>query len=84
MSDSAEKIVLACEGLSKSYHEGSRDLPVLSGVDLRVVRGETIAIIGASGSGKSTLLNMLGGLDLPSAGEVQIAGQAVAGLRDDA
>lgn len=73
-------VVLACESLFKSYHEGPQDLPVIKGVELAVKRGERIAIVGTSGSGKSTLLNLLGGLDAPDSGRVLLAGQDYAGL----
>ena len=74
--------VIACRGLRKTYRNGPLDVPVLLGIDLDVAIGERLAIVGASGSGKSTLLHLLGGLDLPTGGEVRVEGAALATLSE--
>jgi len=69
--------VLSCCNLQKAYQDGSRAVKVLQGVELTLERGERVAIVGRSGSGKSTLLNLLGGLDIPTAGEVRVANKSL-------
>jgi len=67
--------LLSARGLAKTYVMGKRTLEVLRGVNLEVLRGEFLALRGASGAGKSTLLHLIGGLDVPNAGEIHFAGQ---------
>ena len=76
--------VLVARGLVKEFRQGPVLLTVLAGVDFAVARGERVAIVGSSGSGKTTLLQLLGGLDLPTAGEVEIDGEAMHRLDDAA
>ena len=73
MSAPAPEPVFRARGLTKVYRTGEVEVHALRGVDLDIYRGEFIVLLGASGSGKSTLLNILGGLDVPTAGEVQFA-----------
>lgn len=76
----AKQAVLRCSNLNKSYTEGPQEVQVLTAIDFEIFAGDRIAIIGSSGSGKTTLLNMLGGLDLPSSGTVELAGKDFAKL----
>lgn len=83
MSENASmESVIRAEGLAKTYAEGRMHTPVFDGLELDVAPGETVAIVGASGAGKSTLLHLLGGLDVPTAGEVYVAGQRMSALSD--
>lgn len=68
------KIVLACEQLSKRYQDGKTNVSVLENVSLQIPEAKAVAIIGQSGSGKSTLLHLLGGLDSPTEGSVEVDG----------
>ncbi len=81
MSDT-DNVVLACSGISRSFAQGREALTVLRNVSLSVHRGERVAIVGVSGSGKSTLLHLLGGLDLPDTGQVQLLGKDMAKLNE--
>ena len=74
------ELILSARGIGKRFDQGKLSVEVLRGIDFDVRRGETVAIIGASGSGKSTLLQVLGGLDKPSSGSVQLLGDDLAVL----
>jgi lipoprotein-releasing system ATP-binding protein len=74
--------VLSARSLVKEFREGENTLRVLDGLDFEVQRGERIAIVGASGSGKTTLLQLLGGLDLPSSGQVWVEGASMNALSE--
>ena len=70
-------------GLTKEYRRGDEVVPVLAGLDLDIARGDYVALMGPSGSGKSTLLNLLGGLDVPTSGEIRIDGVSIGELGSD-
>ena len=74
--------MILLRGVSKQF-DGKRKVTALEHVDLTIERGEMVSIVGPSGSGKSTLLNLIGGLDRPTEGEIEIDGAALAQLSDD-
>jgi lipoprotein-releasing system ATP-binding protein len=74
--------VLSCRDLHKTYREKADAVQVLRGVQIEIGRGEIVAVVGASGSGKSTLLHLLGGLDEPTSGEVNVLGRPMHALSD--
>jgi len=78
------KSVLAARGIGKTVKSGDSDLVILRDIDLAVMPGEAVAIVGASGSGKSTLLALLAGLDTPTAGTVELDGASLFELDEDA
>lgn len=77
-------VVLQCEALCRVYEDGDKSVTVLRSVDLTLLAGEKIAVVGGSGSGKSTLLNLLGGLDYPSSGKVLMRGRDLTQLDERA
>jgi lipoprotein-releasing system ATP-binding protein len=74
--------VLECHSVAKTFAEGELSVEVLRDVSLSVARGERVAIVGSSGSGKSTLLHLLGGLDTPNSGEIQVGGEVLSQLNE--
>src|SRR6266481_4943550 len=84
MADGSNNILVNVEGVDKKFHRGSEDIHVLSELNLKVSKGEFLALMGPSGSGKSTLLNLIGGLDRPTKGTVSIDGERVDQLTDRA
>ncbi len=76
--------ILQAKDLRKIYGSGENSVRALDGVDLSILKGEFVAIVGTSGSGKSTLLHMLGGLDHPTSGTVMVDGKDIFSLKDEA
>jgi putative ABC transport system ATP-binding protein len=75
-----ENAIVTCRGLTKSYLQGTIEVPALQGVDLDIIAGDFATLAGPSGSGKTTLLNMIGGLDRPTGGTVIVDGQDLSRL----
>jgi putative ABC transport system ATP-binding protein len=74
--------VVEMSNVTKTYGEGSSIVKALDGVDIRIKKGEFVAIVGASGSGKSTMMNLIGCLDRPTTGVVKVAGEDLSELND--
>ena len=72
--------IIVCKKLKKIYTQGPEVVEVLSDINLEIIAGEKVAIVGSSGSGKTTLLNLLGGLDIPTSGSVSVAGKELFGM----
>jgi len=77
-----ERILVSIRNVDKVFKRGSEEIHVLGGLDLEIPEGEFLALMGPSGSGKSTLLNLVGGLDRPSQGTVEIGGEHIDELSD--
>src|SRR5690554_7583590 len=77
MANEATPLVIDCRQVTRTYSEGPEKLTIFSDISLEVSAGETVAIVGSSGAGKTTLLNLLGGLDKPSSGQIEICGQNI-------
>ena len=76
MANNTEKLV-TIRGVTKRYERGKQNIEVLHGVDIDIDAGEFLALMGPSGSGKTTLLNLIGGLDTPSSGSIEVAGTRI-------
>ena len=83
-SNKSDPIVARLRGVAKQYKRGNEVVPVLEKLDLDLPRGDFVALMGPSGSGKTTLLNLLGGLDRPSTGSIEVDGLAIDKLSDSA
>ena len=82
MNNSVSNTVLSCQNLSRSFIDGEREIKVLEGVNLELAQSESLAVIGASGSGKTTLLQILGGLDSPTGGTVEVCGNNLSAVNE--
>src|SRR3954471_11506852 len=76
----ASDTLVRVENVHKNFTRGGERIDVLKGVDLRIAPGEFLALMGPSGSGKTTLLNLIGGLDAPTAGVIDVAGVRINAL----
>ena len=74
--------LVSIRNLHKTYQRGPEKVDVLRGIDLDIIQGDFVALMGPSGSGKTTLLNLIGGLDSPSSGSIEVAGQHIETLRE--
>jgi putative ABC transport system ATP-binding protein len=77
-----KKVLVRVRGLAKDYKRGAETVHVLQALDLDIREGDFLALMGPSGSGKSTLLNLIGGLDRPSQGQIEVAGQRIDSMSD--
>jgi ABC-type lipoprotein export system ATPase subunit len=82
MAAAADSYAILCDNVVKIYKVADLEVVALQGLDLLVEPGELIAIVGASGSGKSTLQNILGGVDVPTAGHIEVAGRSLTTLSE--
>ncbi|MBK7205075.1 MAG: ABC transporter ATP-binding protein [Thermomonas sp.] len=73
--------LVSIRNLSKTYQRGPEKVDVLHGIDLDIEQGDFVALMGPSGSGKTTLLNLIGGLDSPTAGQIEVAGQRIDAMK---
>jgi putative ABC transport system ATP-binding protein len=78
-----ERVIVSVDGVAKSYRQGDAIVRAVAGVKLNVHAGEFVSVMGSSGSGKSTLLHLIGGLDVPDAGEITVAGHRFSAMTDD-
>ncbi|WP_319522999.1 ABC transporter ATP-binding protein [uncultured Desulfosarcina sp.] len=81
-SENTMTAIVSCQGVSKTYRQGKVSVAALSAIDLTAEAGEFLALAGPSGSGKTTLLNLIGGLDVPDDGQIQVGGQSYDELSD--